>query len=68
MCKHYNGDKKNPKAFSADNDMDPGDVPPQMKGMTQVEQMLIAKVGTGATLLRSCEVWSVHRVRLVKSG
>ena len=42
--KRCNGDKKNPKAFSADNDMDPGDVPPQLEGMTQVGQMLIAKV------------------------
>ncbi|CAN0356062.1 unnamed protein product, partial [Ascophyllum nodosum] len=43
-CKRCNGDKKNPKAFSADNDVDPGDVPQQLEGMTQVEQMLIAKV------------------------
>ena len=43
-CKRCNGDKKNPKAFSADSDMEPGDVPPQIEGMTQVEQMVIAKV------------------------
>ncbi|CAN0328963.1 unnamed protein product, partial [Ascophyllum nodosum] len=43
-CKRCNGEKKNPEAFSADNDMDPGDMPPQMEGMTQIEQMLIAKV------------------------
>ena len=42
-CKRCNGDKKNLKAFSTDNDMDPG-VPPQMEGMTHVEQILIAKV------------------------
>ena len=41
-CKR-NGDKKNTKAFSADNDMDPG-VPPQIEGMAQGEQMLLAKV------------------------
>ena len=43
-CKRCNGDKKKPKAFSADNGMDLGDVPLQPEGMTQVEQMLIAKV------------------------
>ena len=42
--KRCSSDKKNPKAFSAGNDMDPGDLPPQMERMTQVEQMLIAKV------------------------
>ena len=39
-----NGDRKNPKAFPTDNDMDPGDVLSQMEGMTQVEQMPIAKI------------------------
>ncbi|CAN0456677.1 unnamed protein product, partial [Ascophyllum nodosum] len=43
-CKRCNSDKKNPKVFSADSDMNPGYVPPQLEGMTQVEQMLIAKV------------------------
>ena len=43
-CKSCNGYKKNPKIVSADNDMDPGDVPPQLEGRTQVEQMFIAKV------------------------
>ena len=43
-CKRCNADQKNPKAFSADYDMDHGDVPPHLEGMTQVEQMLIAKV------------------------
>ena len=42
--KRCNGNQENPKAFSAENDMDPGDVSSQLEGMTQVEQMLIAKV------------------------
>ena len=43
-CKRCNGEKKNPKAFSADNDTYPVDVPSQLEGMTQVGQMLIVKV------------------------
>ena len=29
--------------FSSDNDMDPGEVPPCLEGLTQVEEMLIAR-------------------------
>ena len=35
-------DKK--KRFSRDNGMDPGAVPPQLQGLTQVEEMLISAV------------------------
>ena len=38
--------------YSADNDMDPGIVPQQLEGLTQVEEMLIARV---------CPIMSVYR-------
>ena len=45
-------DKKLPKVYSAENDMDPGIVPPQLAGLTQIEEMLIARV---------CRIMSVYR-------
>ena len=44
ICYRCKRDKKSPKKFSAGNDMDPGIVPEQLKGLTQVEEMLISRV------------------------
>lgn len=44
ICYRYKRDKKLPKKFGAENDMDPGIVPEQLKGLTQVEEMLISRV------------------------
>ena len=41
-CVRCTRDKK--KRFSRDNSMDPGAVPPQLQGLTQVEEMLISAV------------------------
>ncbi|EXX58012.1 hypothetical protein RirG_201910 [Rhizophagus irregularis DAOM 197198w] len=43
-CRHYHNDKKTPKKFSADNNMDPGEVPDELQGLTDIEEMLIAQV------------------------
>ena len=43
VCVRCQRDKHVPKRFSADNDMDPGCVPECLEGMTQVEEMLIAR-------------------------
>ena len=43
MCTHCKRDKGSPKLFSKENKMHPGDVPECLKGLTQVEKMLIAK-------------------------
>ena len=42
-CTRCKRDKKNPKLYSADNDMHPGPVPPCLQDLTQVEEMLIAR-------------------------
>ncbi|CAM9286290.1 unnamed protein product, partial [Ascophyllum nodosum] len=42
-CDRCKRDKKQVKSFSSANDMDPGSVPDQLKGLTQAEEMLIAK-------------------------
>ena len=42
-CLRCSRDKNNPKIFSKENDMDPGDLPPCLEGMTEVEEMLIAR-------------------------
>ena len=36
-------DKKCPKAFSSENSLTPSKVPPQLQGLTQTEEMLIAR-------------------------
>ena len=44
ICYRCKRGKKSPKKFSAENDMDPGTVPEQLRGLTQVEEMLISRV------------------------
>ena len=52
VCHRCTRDKKSPKVYSAENDMDPGIVPPQLEGLTQIEEMLIARV---------CPIMSIYR-------
>ena len=52
ICYRCKRDKKSPKKFSAENDMDPGIVPEQLRGLTQVEEMLISRV---------CPIMRVYR-------
>ena len=52
ICMRCQRDKHNPKLFSADNDMDPGNVPPCLQNMTQIEELLIA---------RACPIMTVYR-------
>ena len=51
-CYRCKRDKRSPRLLSAENDMDPGLVPLCLEGLTQVEQMLIA---------RGCPVMCVYR-------
>ena len=43
---------KDPVTFSAENDMDPGPVPKELTGLTQVEQLLIAQIIPMMTIVR----------------
>eukprot|EP00111_Clytia_hemisphaerica_P020703 TCONS_00061034-protein len=43
ICTRCKRDKGTPKKFSADNNMKPSPVPEALKGLTQVEEMLIAR-------------------------
>ena len=43
ICSRCKSDKRNPKLFSVENDMIPSEVPTQLQGLTQIEEMLIAK-------------------------
>ena len=43
MCRRCYSDKNEVKKFSAANNMDPGDVPEELKGLTEIEEMLIAQ-------------------------
>ena len=52
ICYRCKRDKKSPKKFSAENDMDPGIVPEQLRGLTRVEEMLISRV---------CPIMRVYR-------
>ncbi len=42
-CRRCYSDKNEVKKFSAANNMDPGDVPEKLKGLTEIEEMLIAQ-------------------------
>jgi len=43
MCCRCYRDKKEVKKFSAENNMNPGEVPDELKGLTKIEEMLIAQ-------------------------
>ena len=53
-CDRCKRDKIQVKSFSSANDMDPGSVPDQLKGLAQAEEMLIAK---------GCPVVRVYRLK-----
>ena len=42
ICSRCSRDKKTPKKFSAENVMKPSPVPPELQGLSQTEEMLIA--------------------------
>lgn len=43
ICLRCTRDKKHPKKFSKENNMIPSEVPSELQGLTQVEEMLIAR-------------------------
>ena len=43
VCLRCSRDKNNPKKFSIENSMTPSPVPKQLQGLTQFEEMLIAR-------------------------
>ena len=51
ICNRCQRDKHSPKLYSAENDMDPGTVPPCLQDMTQIEELLIA---------RACPIMTVY--------
>ena len=51
-CNRCSRDKREPKLYSAANNMDPAPVPPALQGLTQVEEMLISPVMTIMSVYR----------------
>ena len=43
VCTRCNVDRGAPEKFSAENNMDPESVPPELSDLTQCEEMLIAR-------------------------
>ena len=43
VCSQCSRDKKSPRKFSKDNSMIPSPIPPQLQGLTQMKEMLIAR-------------------------
>lgn len=41
-----------PKKFLAENNMDPGDIPDELKALNEIEEMLIAQIFTVITVYR----------------
>ncbi len=52
MCRCCHTENSLPKKFSAENNMDPGDVPEELKELSEIEEMLIAQVFTVMTVYR----------------
>ncbi len=52
MCKRCYSDNNTPKKFLAENNMDPGDVPDELKALNEIEEMLIAQIFTVITVYR----------------
>jgi hypothetical protein len=44
MCRRYYTEKSPIKKFSAGNNMDPGEMPEELKGLSEIEEMLIVQV------------------------
>jgi len=44
VCRHCYYDKNLIKKFSAENNMDPGDIPEELQELTEIEEMLIAQI------------------------
>lgn len=53
-CKSCHRDRNSPKKFSAENNMDPGEVPDELQDLSEIEKMLITRV---------FPVMSVYRLR-----
>ena len=43
-CQHCYNDKNTPKRFSAENNMDPKNLPEELQDLTEIEEMLIAQI------------------------
>jgi len=58
-CHHYYNEKNFIKKFSSSNDMNPGEMPKELQGLIELEEMLIARVFL---------VMSVYRLREGQHG
>lgn len=63
-CDRCKRDNKEPKAFFDDNDMDPGGVPPQLRGLTQVEDACGQSLRNHARVSPEGGAEGVRRLRL----
>ncbi|CAG8821419.1 19353_t:CDS:1 [Gigaspora margarita] len=53
-CRRCYNDKSELKKFSAGNNMDPGDTPEELKGLTEIEEMLIAQIFSVVSVYYLC--------------
>ena len=60
VCRHCYYDKNLIKRFSAENNMDPGDIPEELQELTEIEAMLIADLSYCFSILSS---WGQHAYR-----
>ena len=52
MCRRCYTEKIEPKKFSVRNNIDPGKVPDELQGLTEIEEMLIAQIFTVMMIYR----------------
>ncbi|CAG8615853.1 14656_t:CDS:2, partial [Cetraspora pellucida] len=61
-CRQCYNEKTNPKKFSVENNMDPKEVPQELKNLTSIEEMLIAQV------FPVISVYNLHRGQYTYCG
>ncbi|CAG8622461.1 21469_t:CDS:2 [Cetraspora pellucida] len=72
-CRHCYYDKNVIKKFSKENNMDPGDVPEELQGLTEIEKMLIAQIFSVVSVYRlrgghsAFRDFNVRRVKVTRA-
>ncbi|CAG8703771.1 42153_t:CDS:2 [Gigaspora margarita] len=65
MRRRCSTEKTLPKKFSAENNMDPGKIPNELQGLTEVEEMLIAQVFTVMSVYNLCRGQQGYRGNVI---
>jgi hypothetical protein len=65
MCKNCFNKSNRPKKFSAENNMDLDDIPEELKGLSEIKEMLISQVFTVITVYQLHEDQNGYRGNII---